>query len=83
MGRREQDASGYVEDYFEVPFGREEARNDYPHGQYEGENARHLLWDKPRGRLIRRPAGSTGAADPAESDPGARACQPDQYDQCR
>ena len=37
MSRREQCASGYVEDYFEVPFGRHETRNDHSHGQYEGE----------------------------------------------
>ena len=37
MGRREQDAPGYMEEYFKVSFGRHESRSDYPHGQYEGK----------------------------------------------
>ena len=52
----------------------------------------NLLWDKLRAGSPGAPGagffgapegGSPGAPDPAESDPGARAYQPDQYDQCR
>ena len=34
---REQDASGYMEDDLEAPFGRDVTRRDNPHGQHERE----------------------------------------------